>query len=85
MAGRTLPPTISTLCAQDNFVAYVKSKLFESHMSQNDLAKKIGVERKTINMILEKKQQPKLDIVVRILECFGDTRISIPFTNHLPI
>lgn len=85
MPGRTLTPTISTLCAQDNFVAYVKAKLFENHMSQRELADRVGVERKTINLILEKKQQPKLDIVVRILECFGDTRISIPFTNHLPI
>lgn len=43
----------------------------QKNLSQNDLAKKIGVARQTINLIENDKYNPSLDLCIRLAKTLG--------------
>lgn len=43
----------------------------QKNLSQNDLAKKIGVARQTINLIENDKYNPSLDLCIRLAKMLG--------------
>lgn len=83
MPGRTFPPTVSTVQALDNFVYWLDEKLKDRNMSRNDLARELGIERKTLGAIFTKQRQPKLDLVVRCFDYFGEAWVYVRFDKDM--
>lgn len=65
MANRSILPTIRTVSALQNFSDWLREKLKETKTSETVLAREIGLERKT------------LDVLAAIFAYFGEDRISI--------
>lgn len=81
--NKTLTQSISTVMAHDNFARWLAFKMKECDTSEIELAAAIGVERKTVIAILKKHRSPKLDLVVKIFDYFGENWVQIPFKKEV--
>lgn len=84
--NKTILPSTGTTAASTWFAEYLQKKLggHQCGRPRNDnavkLADAIGVERKSIYAYARGERSPKLDIVAKVLEYYGETEISIPLT-----
>ena len=81
--NKTITPTTGTAAASIWFAEYLNKKLgnFKAGPrpeSAVKLANAVGVDRKTIYAYARLQRSPKLDVVAKILEYYGETEINIP-------
>ena len=77
--NKTPVQTIATIRAHENFVSWVLKKMEETMITKYELAQACGVEVKTISAVLNNQRSPKLDMVVKIFDYFGENWVQIPF------
>lgn len=85
MANKTIPQTIYTITALDNFVDWMVRSMNEAGVTNAELADYVGVERKTIISWRTKSRYPHLDQMVKVYDFFGLTWVQIPFNKHIEI
>lgn len=76
--NRSIEPTIHTIRALDNFSSWLLQKLEETGMSHGELAREIGVSRKTILGYCNRHCYPRLDVMAEIYAYFDENWIQIP-------
>lgn len=85
--NHTTTPTTGTAAASIWFAEYLQKKLGglkcgnpNANESAVRLANAVGVERKSIYAYARGERSPKLDIVAKVLEYYGETEIKIPLS-----
>lgn len=71
--------TIETTQASIAFADWLTDKLAETHTTEEQLARAIGLNRKAIVSFVTLARSPKLEHVVKIFNYFGYTSVYIPF------
>lgn len=85
MANKSIPQTVHTITALDNFVDWLTRSMDESGTTVEELARHVGVERKTVIAWRTKIRYPRLDHMVMVCEYFGLNWVAIPFNKHIEI
>lgn len=82
--NHSITPTTATAAASLWFAEYLQEKLgglrCGNHPDESavKLAKAIGIERKSLYAYAHCERSPRLDIVAKVLEYYGETEIAIP-------
>ena len=83
--NKTITPSASSVAASIWFAEYLQKKLEENPRSAPELARAIGMERKSIYDFALLKRSPKLEVVAKILAYYGEDEIRIPINpNRVP-
>lgn len=85
MANKSIPQTIHTITALDNFADWLTRSMKESGTTNKELANYVGVNLRTIITWKTKSRYPRLDQMVMVCEYFGLNWVAIPFNKHIEI
>ena len=83
--NKNITPTSGTAAASIWFAEYLQKKLGDMKAGPHkeaertaSLCEAVGMERKTIYAYARLERSPKLEVVAKILEYYGETEIRIP-------
>lgn len=83
--NKNITPTSGTAAASIWFAEYLQKKLGDLRPGPHKdaertlkLCEAVGVERKTIYAYARLERSPKLEVVAKILEFYGENEIRIP-------
>lgn len=76
--NKYITPSDASYMASIWFMNYLQRKLGESGDTYEKLAKAVGLERKAIMAYALGYRSPKLEVVAKIMEYYGETSITIP-------
>ena len=80
--NKNITPSGASRMASAWFINYLQRKLGESGDTYEKLAKGVGLERKAILAYIMGYRSPKLEVVAKIMEYYGETSITIPIRNN---
>lgn len=80
--NKNITPSGASCMASAWFINYLQRKLGESGDTYGKLAKAVGLERKAILAYVLGYRSPKLEVVAKIMEYYGETSITIPIRNN---
>ena len=80
--NKNIEPSGASYISSAWFMEYLQKKLGESGDSYEKLARAVGLERKAILAYVLGYRSPKLEIVAKIMEYYGETSITIPIRNN---
>lgn len=80
--NKNIEPSGASYMASAWFMEYLQRKLGESGDSYEKLARAVGLERKAILAYVLGNRSPKLEVVAKIMEYYGETSITIPIRNY---
>lgn len=85
--NKNITPTTGTAAASIWFAEYLQKKLgglkcgpHKANERTLALCNAVGIDRKTIYAYARLERSPKLEVVAKILEYYGEKNITIPLT-----
>ena len=85
--NKNITPTTGTAAASVWFAEYLQNKLgglkcgpHKANERTLELCQAVGIDRKTIYAYARLERSPKLEVVAKILEYYGEKDIKIPLT-----
>ena len=83
--NRNIEPSSASVVASVWFMKYLQDKLGDKDENERKLAEAIGMERKAILAYALGYRSPKLEVVAKIMDYYGDTVAVIPLDPSLEL